>query len=216
MRISTCQRGWTDSSIWTPSFGAEYILLSRLSVQTFCQRFEVQTRTVYEDTRLLKERYRAPLKYSNAHRGYFYTDTTWQLPAMMVTKGQLLAFFLSVELAERYLGTAFEQPLRDAIHQLFRLLPDIVEVSVRELAKHYSVRSAVTAKSSPELFLALEEAIQGKHPVDMLYYTASRDQETQRVVHPYHLLNVGGEWYLIAYDLYREEIRQFALPRIRL
>ena len=39
--------------------------------------------------------------------------------------------------------------------------------------------------------------------------------ENRRVVHPYHLFNMRGEWYLIAYDLLRQNVRQFALPRIR-
>jgi predicted DNA-binding transcriptional regulator YafY len=48
----------------------------------------------------------------------------------------------------------------------------------------------------------------------MRYYTASRDEHTERVVHPYHLSNVRGDWYLIAYDEYRHNIRNFAISRI--
>jgi len=185
------------------------------SVKTFMEHFEVSERTVINDVEFLKNRFYAPLVYSRAHRGYIYTDKHWQLPMLPIAQGQLLALFLSIELTERYLGTSFEEPLRDAIQQLIELLPHDVQVSMSELAHHYSIRPGAGAKTPPEILLALQHAIQNRHPIDMLYYTASRGEENQRVIHPYHLLNIRGEWNVVAYDLLRRKIRQFALPRIR-
>src|SRR5437879_1692507 len=88
------------------------------SVKTFMERLEVRERTIYQDIASLKGRFYAPLKYSRSQQGYFYTDKSWKLPTLPVTGGQLLALFLSAELAERYLGTSFEQPLREAIQQI--------------------------------------------------------------------------------------------------
>lgn len=185
------------------------------SVKTFADRFEVSQRTLFQDIQFLKDRFYAPLKYSRSHQGYFYTDKNWKLPTLPVTEGQLLALFLSVELAERYLGTNFEQPLREAIQHISEMLPNDVQVSIGELAHHYSIRPGAHAQTPPETLWGLQQAIQDRHPVDMLYFTASRGEANQRVVHPYHLANIRGEWHLIAHDLLRQEIRQFALPRIR-
>src|SRR5437764_4178395 len=102
------------------------------SVQTFVKRFEVSQRTVLNDIEFLKERLHAPLNYRRSQRGYFYTDKDWKLPTLPVTEGQLLALFLSVELAQRYLGTNFEQPLRDAIQQMTDMLPRDVQISMSE------------------------------------------------------------------------------------
>jgi predicted DNA-binding transcriptional regulator YafY len=185
------------------------------SVKTFCERFEVSKSTVYGDVRFLKDRLCAPLEHSHARGGYFYTDPTWVLPSQMVTEGQLLAFFLSIELAHRYLGTSFEQPLREVIQHLTSTLPAKVPVTISELASHYSVRTAATFAATPETLLALHDAIQKRHPVEIIYFTATRGVETQRIVHPYHLVNMLGEWHLIAYDRFRERVIQFAVPRIR-
>ncbi len=185
------------------------------SIKTFMERFEVSERTVLNDIEFFKDRLNAPLKYSRLRRGYFYTDMNWKLPTFPVTKGHLLAFFLSVELTQRYLGTSFEQPLREAIQHITDILPSNVQVSMSELARHYSIRSGASAKTPPETLLAIQEAIQNRHPVEMVYFTAGRGEENQRVVHPYHLFNMRGEWYLIAYDLLRLNVRQFSLPRIR-
>lgn len=185
------------------------------SVQTLGERLEVSQRTILSDIQFLKERFYAPLSYSRLHRGYFYTDKNWKLPSLPVTEGQLLALFLSAELTERYLGTSFEQPLRDAIQKITEMLPSHVQVSMSELAHHYSIRSGASAKTPPETLVALQQAIENRHPIDMVYFTAARGEENQRIIHPYHLLNMRGEWYVIAYDLLRQNIRQFALPRIR-
>ncbi len=185
------------------------------SVKRFIEHFEVSERTVLNDIQFLKDRLNAPIQYSRSHGGYCYTDPSWRLSAFPVTEGDLLTFFLSVELAHRYLGTRFEKPLRDSIQRLTSILPDKVQISINELSSHFSVRSGATSKTPPETLVALQQAIQNRHPVDIVYFTAGRGEETQRVIYPYHLFNMKGEWYLIAYDLLRQGIRQFALPRIR-
>lgn len=185
------------------------------SVKTFMERFEVSERTVINDIQFLKDRLNAPIQYSHTHRGYFYTNSSWRLSSFPVTEGDLLAFFLSMELTHRYLGTPFEKPLRDSIQRLTNILPDKVQISISELSSHYSVRTGATAETDPETLITLQEAIQNQHPVDMVYFTAQRGQETERVVHPYHLFNMHGEWYLIAFDRFRQGVRQFSLPRIR-
>ena len=185
------------------------------SVNTFMSLFEVSKRTILGDIEFLKDRLSAPLEYSRARHGYFYTDKDWKLPTLSIQEGQLLALLLSIELTERYLGTSFEEPLRNAIQQLTESLPQDVQVSMSELAHHYSIRPGASAKASPEILLALQQAIQHRHPIDMVYFTASRGEENQRVIHPYHLLNIRGEWNVVAFDLLRQKIRQFALPRIR-
>lgn len=185
------------------------------SVKTFMERFEVSERTINSDIQFLKDRLDAPIQYSRTRRGYFYTDASWRLSTFSVTEGDLLAFFLSVELAHRYLGTPFEKPLRDSMQRLSNILPDKVQISISELSSHYSVRTGAAAETNPETLLTLQKAIQDQHPVNMVYFTAQRGEETERIVHPYHLFNMRGEWHLIAFDRFRQGIRQFALPRIR-
>lgn len=185
------------------------------SVKTFREHFEVSERTIMYDIQFFKDRLKAPIQFSRSHDGYFYADPSWRLSIFPVTEGDLLGFFLSVELTHRYLGTPFEKPLRDSIQRLTSILPDKVQISIDELSSHFSVRAGAASKTPPETLVALQQAIQNRYPVDIIYFTAGRGAETQRVIYPYHLFNMNGEWYLIAYDLLRQGIRQFALPRIR-
>src|SRR6266851_4571586 len=79
-----------------------------------------------------------------------------------------------------YLGTSFENPLRNAIQRITSTLTDEVQLSVSELISHYSVRTGASAKTSMDLLLAMQRAIQHRHPVEVVYFTASRGQETRR------------------------------------
>lgn len=70
-----------------------------------------------------------------------------------------------------------------------------------------------TGKS--ELFRALNEAIRESRPGEMEYYSFSRDEVTERIVDPYHLVFQDGFWYLVAFCHTRGEVRLFRVDRIR-
>src|SRR5579875_458471 len=73
------------------------------TVQSLIHRFGMAERTVYDDLKFLKERLHAPLEYDRKRHGYYYTDQTWALPTFPITEGELLAFFISVELMGAFL-----------------------------------------------------------------------------------------------------------------
>ncbi|MGQ9928016.1 MAG: helix-turn-helix transcriptional regulator [Chloroflexaceae bacterium] len=184
------------------------------NVRTFMERFEMSERTVRADLTFLRERLNAPLVYDRARRGYCYTDPNWALPTLLVSEGELLAFFLSVELARRYLGTAFEAPLRKAVERLASSLPSDLQVDLSQLAQHYTFQAGATAGADPALLAALFECVRECWPVEMQYFTASTRERKWRRIHPYHLFNVRGDWQIVAFDEMRQSIRQFAVSRV--
>lgn len=184
------------------------------SVRTFIDRFEVSERTVRADLAFMRERLNAPLAYNRSRGGHYYTDPTWVLPTMFLTEGELLAFFLSVELTRRYLGTVFEAPLRKAALALALSLPDSVQLDMTLLAQHYTFQPGATASANAALLMALHEATHERWPVEITYFTAGRGERNQRVIEPYQLYNVRGEWQVIAFDHLRRQVRNFAASRI--
>ncbi len=178
------------------------------------ERFEVSRRTIYEDRAFLVDRLGAPIVYDTEHKGWIYADDTWMLPAIMVSEGELLAFFLGQAVLRQYLGTHFESLLRHALDQLVLYLPQHVQVDTQELTKHYTISAGATVPIDVQLVLELDRAIRERRQVRMTYYTASRGERTERVVDPYHFYNVRGDWYLVAYDHMRQQVRNFHLSRI--
>jgi predicted DNA-binding transcriptional regulator YafY len=183
-------------------------------VAALAARFEVTERTIYNDIDYFKSTLQAPIKYSRSRGGYYYTDATWLLPSVIATEGELLAFFLGAEVARRYLGTSFEEPLRTAIAKLSRNLPEKLQVDLNQLTQHYTFQPGATANTDPLLLVALSEAITAHQPVEMTYFTASRGERNVRVIEPYHLYNVRGDWQVIAFDHLRGQFRNFAVSNI--
>lgn len=178
------------------------------------RRFEVSERTVRADLAFLRDRLGAPLCYERRRQGYFYRDPAWVLPALVMTEGELLAFFLSVELARRYLGTAFEVPLRNAIERLAANQPTEIKVDLGELTQHYTFQSGAITGADPALLAALLECAHKRWPMQITYFTASRGERNMRLIEPYHLYNVRGDWQVIGFDHLRGQFRNFAVGRI--
>jgi predicted DNA-binding transcriptional regulator YafY len=175
---------------------------------------EVSERTIYLDREFMINRLGAPISTEKEMGGWYYADRTWVLPAIMVSEGELLAFFLGRVVSQQYLGTSFEKPLRSALGKIVRYLPEHVHLDLAETARHYTITAGATVDVNPQLVLDLERAIRERRQVWMVYYTASRGERNERVVNPYHFYNVRGDWYLLAYDHRRRNIRNFHLGRI--
>ena len=184
------------------------------SATDLAEMFEVSGRTIYADREFMINRLGAPIGFDEVAGGWYYTDKTWVLPAIMVSEGELLAFFLGRAVAQQYLGTPFEKPLRSALSKISSYLPDHVHVDLTEASRHYTITAGATVAVNPQLVLDLERAIREHRQVWMVYYTASRDERNDRTVNPYHFYNIRGDWYLLAYDHWRQNIRNFHLGRI--
>lgn len=61
----------------------------------------------------------------------------------------------------------------------------------------------------------INDAVTRQRHIDILYYTASRQKETHRRVAPYNIWLLDGSFYLIGFCKKRDEIRIFALDRIK-
>ena len=186
------------------------------NVHKIKEQFELRsTRIVYEDRKFMINRLGAPIKNSRSKGGWYYTDATYFLPAIMLTSEEIIAFFLGEELFRRYLGTPFETPLRRALDKIKQYLPEHVGYDAQRETAAFTFTGGGRAMVDPELLLELSGAILSKHSIEMEYYSASSGQTNTRTVDPYSLHNIQGDWYLIAYCHTRQEPRDFLTSRIK-
>ena len=184
------------------------------NAQRIAEKLEFSKRVIYQDKAFMTTRLGAPIEFDRQRGGWYYTNPTWTLPSMFVTEGELMAFFLSVEVAHRYLGTDFEAPLRAAISRLAANLGSQVQISLDQLRENYTFAAPSTPNINAQLLTEMNQAIQKRLQVRMRYYTASRDEWNDRTVNPHHLYNMRGDWYLFAYDQNRKEMRSFHMGRV--
>ncbi len=172
-------------------------------------------RVFFEDRRYMIDRLGAPIEYDHEGGGWIYTNPTWMLPSVMMEEGELLAFFLSVEVAQRYVGTALEKPLRTAVEKIAQSIKGVAApVDLEMLRAHYSVAESTAAKTNEQLLFALHRAIQNQKQVRIHYYTAKRGEWNERTINPHHLYHERGAWYVFGFDHLRQQMRNFHLGRI--
>jgi proteasome accessory factor C len=73
---------------------------------------------------------------------------------------------------------------------------------------------AVRLPANAERLDAIRGAIERGHALHLTYYTAARDETTERVVDPMRVLMVGGKGYLEAWCRRAEATRMFRVDRI--
>lgn len=184
------------------------------NAEQIAEALEVSKRVIYADKAFMVNRLGAPIEHDRDRGGWYYTQPTWALPTILVNEGELMAFFLSVEVAQRYLGTDFEAPLRSAVAKLAESLGSQVQVNLEQLREHYSFAAPDAPNVKTQLLVEMHRAIQNQLQVRMRYYTASRNEWGERTVNPHHIYNMRGDWYLFAYDQSRQEMRNFHLGRV--
>lgn len=185
------------------------------SVQAIQARCGVSRRTAINTVNHLRDKCGAPVVYNRARRGYEYSDPTYALPSVILREGELLAILLAQQVSRQYLGTRLEQPLREAVAKICSYLPDDVRLHPDEIEQvfHFAGGSSLDVPFS--LMDCARRAIRERRVLRIEYYTASRDEVTERDVDPHFLTNVRGDWMLVAWDRDREAVRVFMLARVR-
>lgn len=183
--------------------------------ESLAAALEVDSRTIQRDIAFLKDQLGAPLDFCRKRNGYFLTDLSWTLPSFQLTEGELVSVFLAERLIRQYRGTPFETDLARAFERITRMLPEEITVSLEAAADTLSVTPCVLTIQDVETFHNLTTAIQTSRQLRLLYWSASQNRETDRIVDPLHLSLVDNDWYLIAYCHTRQEIRMFSTVRIR-
>jgi len=185
------------------------------NASTLAAELQVSRKTVWRDIEFMRNFFKAPIEFDRKRNGYFYTEESYFLPAVSLTEGELITFFIAEKVLKQYAGTPYETVLKKAFTKIAAFLPDEVSIDLAQLDSAYSFDLGAISRVDLEIFQTLSRAVVEGEQLEMIYYSQHRNVETQRVIDPYHLANIRGDWYLIAYCHTRKEIRMFALNRIR-
>ena len=185
------------------------------TVRALASDLEVNPRTIQRDIVFLHDRLGAPIAYDRAARGFVYTDPAYHLPLWQFTEGELVALLLAERLLHEYRHTPYADALKRAFQKITAALPDSVTIDLGNLADAFAVRHQSLAPADAEHLAVVVRAVQKGQQLELLYWAASRDETTRRLVDPYHLASVEGDLFLVGYCHLREEVRMFAPARIR-
>ena len=176
---------------------------------------EVSSKTVQRDIDFMRYRLGLPIEYDQLHFGFYYTEPVANFPNIEISEGELIALYIGQKALAQYKGTSFEAPLSTAFRKITDGLRDTISMTWSDLDSAISFRTAGRSTADIHLFEQLSHAVFKQLEVRFEYKKPEGSRYEQRYVQPYHLGCVENLWYLFAFDLDRQQLRTFALPRIR-
>jgi proteasome accessory factor B len=176
---------------------------------------EVSTKSIHRDLEFMRDRLQLPLEFDRQRLGYRYTEEVKAFPTLQITEGELFALVVAEKALQQYRGTSFEKPLLSAIKKMEQSLPDTISLNLAEVERTISFRTRAESILDLNIFDALAKATASRKQLEVTYRKPGVQQAEQRVIDPYHLANINGEWFLFAYDHLRKDVRTFVPARIK-
>jgi predicted DNA-binding transcriptional regulator YafY len=178
------------------------------------RELEVSSKSIHRDLEFMRDRLELPLEYEPGRRGYYYTEEVAGFPTIQMTEGELFALLVAEKAVRQYRGTSFERPLVSAFRKLAASLPDTVSISLADWENTISFRTSAEPILDFERFDVLAKAAAERRQVRLAYRKPGKRESEERVVDPYHVANINGEWFLFGYCHLRRDIRTFVPARI--
>src|SRR5262245_2804212 len=146
------------------------------NTRAIAAHFEISDKTAQRTIDFMRDQLRLPLTYSARHRGWYYAEPPFALPAIELTEGDLVAILLAEKLARQYRGTAIGRAVERAFAKVLTAMTNTVSIDLGALAEAYSFEVAATSELDPDLFRRLGRAAIERRRIEMTYFTASRGE----------------------------------------
>lgn len=186
----------------------------RVTAQELADRFGLSLRTVYRDIKALDES-GVPV-IGEAGIGYSVMEG-YRLPPVMFTQDEAAALILISKFAEKFADQQDKRNFESALFKIKAVLRSTDKEFVEELDSRVAVQTGpVPVDDSMELHLsAMRKAIVEKRVITIQYYSAYKEETTERQAEPIGLLHYSQAWHFIGWCRLRQDYRDFRMDRIR-
>lgn len=176
-------------------------------------RLEVSARTLRRDVDRLRD-LGYPVHASRGLAGGYQLAAGAKVPPLLLDDDEAVAIAIGLRSAATSAITGVEETSVQALTKLVQLLPPRLRRRVDALSSSTTPTMAPRGPTvDVETLTALALACRDTERSRFSY--ARRDGESmQRFVEPHRLVAVGRRWYLVAWDLERQDWRTFRLDRL--
>jgi len=172
------------------------------------------TKTFSRDIELLRNQ-NAPIEYDSTKKGYYYDNDTYDLPSMLISEGDLLAVLVLDHALESYRNSPFYEKLSLVFNGLKSQLPNKVSVQSTDLASNFTIIPEPITDININIWKSIQVGLESNSSLILSYQSPGKDEAVSRRIDPYHLVGHKGEWYLICSSHKDNQIRSYALTRIK-
>jgi predicted DNA-binding transcriptional regulator YafY len=194
-------------------------LLSLLQVrrewtgQELADRLEVGTRTIRRDVDKLRS-LGYPIEAAPGVAGGYRLGSGGELPPLLLDDAEAVAVAVGLRTAAAGGIAGIEETSVRALTKLEQVLPGRLRRRVNALSQATSAFGMEGPRIDSEVLATLAGACRDQ--VRLRFpYIARDERATQRAVEPAAVVYSGHRWYLVAFDLDRDDWRTFRIDRIR-
>ncbi|MEO6979916.1 MAG: WYL domain-containing protein [Mucilaginibacter sp.] len=175
-------------------------------------RFNISTRTVYRDIKLLEEA-GVPV-FTEEGKGFSLVDG-YKVPPLLFTESEAAA----VITAEKFIAGNNDQSLVNNYHSATDKIKAVLRYMEKEkmnmLSERVKVYSNDDEKPMTSHFAELQHALTDYKLIRIQYCALKEDEITDRIVEPFALFYAANKWLLLAFCRLRNDYRFFRIDRFR-
>ncbi|MEU4396559.1 YafY family protein [Kribbella sp. NPDC023855] len=181
------------------------------------ERLEVSPRTVRRDVDRLRD-LGYPVRASKGPDGGYRLDAGADLPPLLFDDDQAIAVAVALQTATTSV-TGIEEGALRALATVRQVMPARLRQRVDALQVTTVDRYADSRriKVDSEHLIAIGSALRAREVLRFDYASPGANEEEwvpPRKVEPHHLVTWGGRWYLVGWDLDRNDWRTFRVDRM--
>ncbi|MFI1912140.1 helix-turn-helix transcriptional regulator [Nocardia sp. NPDC020380] len=177
------------------------------------ERLEISPRTVRRDVDRLRELGYPIAAYKGPDGGY-RLEAGAELPPLLFDDDQAVALAIALQIATTA-GAGIEESAARALHTVRQVMPDRLRRRIE--AVHLTAVETPVGQSNPQIdttTLVTSSATVHAREVLRFDYAPADPLTPPRRVEPHHLVTWRSRWYLVAWDLDRDDWRVFRADRI--
>jgi len=182
---------------------------------SFSQEREVSQKTVQRDIEYLRDYHGAPLEYDRFKKGYYYKDKNWFLPAFNMSENELRALLLAKVAVGAFKDTGVGRDLDRITDKLLETLSHRLPFQPEVLFSRFSFVHPPAKVVNSAIWSIIANGLLSQRSVEIRYHSLNSGETSDRIIDPYHIANLQGEWYVIAWCHRAKELRQFGIPQIQ-
>lgn len=183
--------------------------------RSMAEEYEVSSKSILRDIDYLRYQRDAPITYDSSRRGYYYSEEQYQLPAIDLTESDLFALCIAEKALLQHQNSPIYQRLKVVFDKIEASLPTSVTIDPDWLTESLSMVPEEQTRIDPAIWSTVTEGLRKHLSLRILHQRPGGQEPRSRRLDPYHLVRCSGEWYLVGHCHLRQEVRTFAVSRIR-
>lgn len=180
--------------------------------QELASRLEVGTRTIRRDVDKLRS-LGYPIEAAPGVAGGYRLGNGADLPPLLLDDAEAVAVALGLRTAATGSISGIEETSVRALAKLEQVLPSRLRRRVSALGGATSAFAVDGPRIDAELLATIAGACRDSARLRFAY-VAKDDRASQRHTEPHAVVHSGWRWYLVAFDLDRDDWRTFRIDRI--